>query len=230
MYVDADEFFYCPPAGQSITSQRTYQQRLMSEFASLGVEEMRLVRVPYSGIAPPELWVNHSLTAAATAAAVGEEVSHLSQNNNNNNKKHKKGGEVDPAAAAAAAAVRAETDFTNNTLYCMLHAYEQSVYHLHHNAPSSSDGVLDLLPFFQCWSSATSFDNFPKSSDFAGKCPFHYNHWSCDGMRSGGRDSGPTMKRCRCKVGFEFTNFYEFKPHLERCHLLHFNDNKYRCG
>jgi hypothetical protein len=24
------------------------------------------------------------------------------------------------------------------------------------------------------------------------------------------------------------TNFYEFKPHLNRCHILHFNDNKYR--
>jgi hypothetical protein len=36
------------------------------------------------------------------------------------------------------------------------------------------------------------------------------------------------MKRCRCKVAFEMTNFYEFKPHLNRCHLLHFNDNKYR--
>ena len=22
----------------------------------------------------------------------------------------------------------------------------------------------------------------------AGVCPFHYNHWSCDGMKGGGRD------------------------------------------
>lgn len=66
---------------------------------------------------------------------------------------------------------------------------------------------------FSCWSNASTYDDFPKSSDFAGMryeksnlfydgwlscnvsdnvgvCPFHYNHWSCDGMRGGGRDWG----------------------------------------
>lgn len=33
---------------------------------------------------------------------------------------------------------------------------------------------------------------------------------------------------CRCKVGFDMTNNLAYKPVLYRCHLLHFNDNKYR--
>ena len=86
----------------------------------------------------------------------------------------------------------------------------------------------DAAAMFACWSSASSYDNFPKSGDFAGKCPFHYNHWSCDGMRNGGRDWGNNIPRCRCKVAFDMINGFEFKPVLSKCHLMHFNDNKYR--
>ena len=35
--------------------------------------------------------------------------------------------------------------------------------------------------------------------------------------------------RCRCKVSFDMQNFFEYKPALKRCHLVHLNDNKYRC-
>lgn len=57
-------------------------------------------------------------------------------------------------------------------------------------------------------------------------CPFHYNHWSCDGMKGGGRDF--TKYRCRCKVGFDMQNGITFHPMLDRCHIMHLNDNKYR--
>lgn len=35
-------------------------------------------------------------------------------------------------------------------------------------------------------------------------------------------------RRCRCKVSFDMQNHFEYKPMLKRCHLMHFNDNKYR--
>ena len=46
-------------------------------------------------------------------------------------------------------------------------------------------------------------------------------------MRGGGRDS-PSAKRCRCKVGFELINWLSYQPVPEKCHLYHFNNNKYR--
>ncbi len=48
MAEDADEFFFCPQAAHNVEAQRKYQQRIMGEFSSLGVEEMRFVRIPYS--------------------------------------------------------------------------------------------------------------------------------------------------------------------------------------
>jgi hypothetical protein len=47
---DSDEFFFCPQAGEDVASQRKYQQRIMGDFSALGVEEMRFVRLPYSGL------------------------------------------------------------------------------------------------------------------------------------------------------------------------------------
>ena len=45
-------------------------------------------------------------------------------------------------------------------------------------------------------------------------------------MKGGGRDF--TKKRCRCKVALDMQNNYEYRPVLRKCHLMHFNDNKYR--
>lgn len=45
-------------------------------------------------------------------------------------------------------------------------------------------------------------------------------------MKGGGRDF--TKVRCRCKVGFDMQNGYQYYPVLRRCHLMHLNDNKYR--
>jgi hypothetical protein len=126
--LDADEFFFCPQAAESLKMQRDYQQRLHHEFIARGIEEMRYVRIPFSGLAP------------------------LGFVNSPQN--------------------RSSADFTNHTGHCMIDAYQKR----------------DLYELFKCWSKGSSYDNFAKSSDMAGVCPFHYNHWSCDGMKGGGRD------------------------------------------
>jgi hypothetical protein len=53
LYVDSDELFYCPlpPTETHVRAQRRHQQRLMATFVSRGVDEMRFVRLPYSGLA-----------------------------------------------------------------------------------------------------------------------------------------------------------------------------------
>eukprot|EP00601_Ochromonadales_sp_CCMP2298_P002646 CAMPEP_0173181470 /NCGR_PEP_ID=MMETSP1141-20130122/7298_1 /TAXON_ID=483371 /ORGANISM="non described non described, Strain CCMP2298" /LENGTH=273 /DNA_ID=CAMNT_0014104453 /DNA_START=172 /DNA_END=993 /DNA_ORIENTATION=+ len=168
LYIDADEVLFCPQARavESVAAQGRFQHRLMGLFASRGVEEMRFVRIPYSGRSTPDY--RHS-----------EET-------------------------------RSKVDFTNHTGECMNSALRSG----------------SLLHMAGCWSSASTYDNFPKSADLASVCPFHYNHWSCDGMRGGGRDSGKV--RCRCKVAFDMQNGMDYKPHPNRCHLMHLNDNKYR--
>jgi len=169
LYVDADELLFCPQAVHSgVESQRNYQQKLMQGFSVQGIEEMRFVRIPYSGMAPKLPGFN----------GTKEELW--------------------------------EKDFTENTERCMQAAYAKR----------------DVGALIGCWSSASGYDNFPKSADFGSVCPFHYNHWSCDGMRNGGRDYVAT--RCRCKVAFDMINGFEYKPMLKRCHLMHFNDNKYK--
>ncbi len=155
LFIDADEIFYCPQASLSEEQQKSYQQKIMNEFKAKGVEEMRFVRIPYSGRAPKTGFVNNVEN-------------------------------------------RSNIDFTNNTGNCMNAAFETK----------------SLYEMFDCWSSATSYDNFPKSGDFGSVCPFHYNHWSCDGMRNGGRDWG--KQRCRCKVAFDMINFFEYKPNMKR--------------
>jgi hypothetical protein len=168
LFLDADEFFYCPQASLNIETQRIYQQKIMQQFSSQGIEEMRFVRIPYSGIAVAPVGFN----------GTKEELWEL--------------------------------DFTETTEKCMLDAFAKK----------------DVSEIMRCWSSASAYDNFPKSADFGNVCPFHYNHWSCDGMRNGGRDYVAT--RCRCKVAFDMINGFEYKPVLDKCHLMHYNDNKYK--
>ena len=70
-------------------------------------------------------------------------------------------------------------DLTASTGQCMAEMYAQTDF-------TSSESILHSAgEMFACWSFLSSYDMFPKSSDFAGKCPFHYNHWSCDGLRFG---------------------------------------------
>jgi hypothetical protein len=52
-FIDADELLYCPQAGLNITTQKEYQMQIHDEFVSKGIEEMRYVRIPYSGLYVP---------------------------------------------------------------------------------------------------------------------------------------------------------------------------------
>lgn len=169
LYVDADELFYCPQGGSSVEHQRRYQQKIMGGFCAQGIEEMRFVRLPYSGLPPPNYNESDAFSKEARAA------------------------------------------FTANTQECMMKGMEKR-------------SVSDILG---CWSGMSAYDNFPKSADMGGICPFHYNHWSCDGMRNGGRDYGRETPRCRCKVAFDMINGFEYKPLTNRCHLMHLNDDKF---
>mmetsp|Transcript_13950 Transcript_13950/g.14041 ORF Transcript_13950/g.14041 Transcript_13950/m.14041 type:complete len:91 (+) Transcript_13950:108-380(+) len=47
-------------------------------------------------------------------------------------------------------------------------------------------------------------------------------------MRGGGRDAGKDTPRCRCKVAFDMMNGYTYRPFIDKCHLMHLNENKYR--
>jgi hypothetical protein len=164
LYIDIDEWFYCPQAKHSIEQQKRFQHRLLSTYVAQGIEEMRFVRLPYSGKAPSSF--------NETSGDRGL--------------------------------------ISKKTEQCTYQAYLSK----------------DVAAFMGCWSSASAYDNFPKSADLANICPFHYNHWSCDGMRNGGRDYG-NGPRCRCKVAFDLINGFEYKPLVDKCHLLHLNDEKY---
>eukprot|EP00596_Hydrurales_sp_CCMP1899_P008838 CAMPEP_0119039226 /NCGR_PEP_ID=MMETSP1177-20130426/8629_1 /TAXON_ID=2985 /ORGANISM="Ochromonas sp, Strain CCMP1899" /LENGTH=360 /DNA_ID=CAMNT_0007002873 /DNA_START=652 /DNA_END=1731 /DNA_ORIENTATION=- len=117
MYVDSDELLHCPQGGSSVKSQRKYQQHMMNGFMFKGIEEMRLVRLPYAGLAPP--------------------------------------GFVDTEEQ------RGSIDFTLHTAACMQGSYQDR----------------NVTGMLGCWSQASSYDDFPKSADMGGVCPFHYNHW-----------------------------------------------------
>jgi hypothetical protein len=155
MYIDSDELLHCPQASGSVKAQRRFQQHMMNSFISQGIEEMRIVRLPYAGLAPKGF-------------------------NDSNGYE------------------RSKVDLTLHTAACMQSAYQ-------------NENVTAMLG---CWSDASSYDDFPKSADMGGVCPFHYNHWSCDGMRGGGRDHSGA-NRCRCKVAFDLVNFLVFKPVVE---------------
>lgn len=129
--------------GGNLQRQRRFQQTLMTKYRTLGVEEMRLVRLPYAGlITPPELQLHSN-----QSAALGKTSKQI--------------------------------DLTNRTEQCMSAAYSKSNF-------DSLESVLNTAgEMFACWSSLSNYDKFPKSSDLYGKCPFHYNHWSCDGMLLG---------------------------------------------
>jgi hypothetical protein len=134
LYVDSDELLFCPSASAGVRAQAFRQRKLMDSFSSLGIEEMRFVRLPY-----------------AVKAPLGFGDDHYN---------------------------RTQVDLTMHGQECMNAAYKER----------------SLSGMMSCWSSATAFDNFHKSSDFAGVCPFHYNHWSCDGMLRGGRDHAAKVR------------------------------------
>lgn len=86
----------------------------------------------------------------------------------------------------------------------------------------------DLRQMFRCWSSASIYFQMPKSADLGSVCPFHYNHWSCDGMKGGGRDYMRWRAQCRCKVDFTMKNgLLSYEPRPDRCHIAHLNHFKF---
>ena len=171
LYVDIDELMLCPQGNASLSQQLHFARDIMDTFSAQGIQEMRFVRLPYSGRAPEDATLHWDKAKPDTVA-----------------------------------------DYTDYVQRCMQKGYDER----------------DTLAILKCWSSATAYDNFYKSADMGGVCPFHYNHWSCDGMRGGGRDWGHNIPRCRCKVGFELMNMHAYAPFLGKCHLLHFHHNKYR--
>jgi hypothetical protein len=105
---------------------------------------------------------------------------------------------------------------------CMERAYEAAG-----KSSSRSGGTAaDLRGLFSCWSNACAYIDLPKSADIGGVCPFHYNHWSCDGMRGGGRQF-KMVTSCQCKVDFTLRNKYQFWSQPNKCHLVHLNHFKY---
>ena len=66
----------------------------------------------------------------------------------------------------AAAEVSGEVDLSqlnNETMRCMSRGFERQ-----------SAGAM-----LSCWGQANYANKWMKSSDVAGKCPFHFAHWSC---------------------------------------------------
>ncbi len=111
---------------------------------------------------------------------------------------------------------RKNSDFLNFTTECMKNAFDK----------------VSLKNMLQCWSDLSTLDFWYKSADLGGVCPFHYNHFSCDGQRNGGRHAVVEF-RCRCKVGFEMTLVGNTPgaPHPDvashKCHLMHFNNDRF---
>ena len=70
----------------------------------------------------------------------------------------------------------------------------------HKNTKIDTTGLLKTIQsMHNCFKGNSTYQMWPKSIDIKQKCPFHYNHWSCDGGKSGGRQLG-----CYCKVSFEW--------------------------
>jgi hypothetical protein len=80
----------------------------------------------------------------------------------------------------------------------------------------------DVHAMHSCMSGHSTYQMWPKSLDFRQRCPFHYNHWSCDGGRGGGRQYG-----CFCRVSREW--YSKSKKKLPTgCHLIHYNHHIYK--
>ena len=69
-----------------------------------------------------------------------------------------------------------------------------------------------------CFSNISTIQTWSKSMDFGQRCPFHYNHWSCDGGKGAGRQ---TFCRCRCSVHTWARGGHNRLP--ETCSLVHYN-------
>lgn len=74
----------------------------------------------------------------------------------------------------------------------------------------------------QCFSSRSTYPTWMKSADLGRRCPFHYNHWSCDGGKGGGRNL-----QCRCRVSIAPWMSFTHAAQTQACHLMHYNPQQY---
>lgn len=156
LYVDTDEFLYCPSVHNSYAAQSQHQLSTLHKLADTGVDEIRIDTYPYD--------VSSSLPASS--------VSYLND--------------------------------------CLKKA-----------ASAGTKG--GYSPYHTCFSGRSTYPTWMKSADLGRRCPFHYNHWSCDGGKGGGRNP---LCRCRVSIG----PWMSLKMHeraTQQCHLMHYNPQQY---
>jgi len=156
LYVDTDEFLYCPAEKNSYAAQSAHQLATLHRLADEGIDEIRLDTYPYD--------TSSSLGAGADISALQKCLQ---------------------AAAAKA-----------KTLYSGYHA---------------------------CFSSRSTYPTWMKSADLGRRCPFHYNHWSCDGGKGGGRNP---LCRCRVSLG-PWMALTSHAARTDACHLMHYNPQQF---
>ena len=79
-----------------------------------------------------------------------------------------------------------------------------------------------LAQMHACFSNSSTVQTWQKSMDLGQRCPFHYNHWSCDGGRAAGRQIF-----CRCRVGVRSWSRASMSRLGDTCHLLHYYPHAY---
>ena len=106
---------------------------------------------------------------------------------------------------------------------CLMQGHQEAIAN-----PSTGIDVRGIKRMHSCYTNISTFQTWSKSADLGRRCPFHYNHWSCDGGVMGGRQIF-----CRCRVGVKQ---WSQGGHVTRapavgegrCHLIHYNSNQYR--
>ena len=164
LYVDTDEFLYCPAVPNSYKHQSAHQLATLHRLADEGVDEIRLDTYPYD----------------SSSSLPSNDVSALQK--------------CLQAASVSAASPNTAT--------------------LSPPSPFSSSHA--------CFSSRSTYPTWMKSADLGRRCPFHYNHWSCDGGKGGGRNS-----QCRCRVSVGPWMSLTHSARTDACHLMHFNPQQY---
>ena len=158
LYVDTDEFLYCPAEKNTYAAQGAAQLGTLHRLADEGVDEIRLDTYPYD--------TSSALGAGADIAAL-----------------HK----------------------------CL------------QNAATSRGGAGPYSAHHACFSSRSTYPTWMKSADLGRRCPFHYNHWACDGGKGGGRN---TLCRCRVSIG-PWMTLAAHTAHTDACHLMHYNPQQF---
>jgi len=165
LYVDTDEFLYCPAVRNTYAEQSAHQLGTLHRLADEGVDEIRMDTYPYD-------------TSSTLASADVSALQKCLQN------------------AAASATSSTPKSVAPPTAFSYMHA---------------------------CMSSRSTYPTWMKSADLGRRCPFHYNHWSCDGGKGGGRN---TQCRCRVSIG-PWMALTSHAAHTDACHLMHYNPQQY---